>query len=297
MAGLVFELQKDSLDSEIKVSNLLRKAFTVSKKLGIIEIEAWLNKELSGYKSEDAIPTYRIVRGQVKAWNPYNGWIPLICNDTDMVEKLSVRAISESIGELDSLIVESDSGTIHVPFPPNVENFLMRSATLQLQPSLIIGKTQIIGILDAVRNNILNWSLELEQKGVLGEDMSFSNEEKKIAHQTSYQVTNNIGSMHNSQLQQDSAGSTQTLKISESSGDLKKFVEELKNSVESLKLQQDQTQELQEAIATLEIQTNSSKPKNVIINESLHTVRNILEGTTGSIIASGLIHQLGLFLH
>jgi hypothetical protein len=31
--------------------------------------------------------------------------------------------------------------------------------------------------------------------------MLFSNEEKKIAHQTTYQVTNNIGSMRNSQLQ------------------------------------------------------------------------------------------------
>jgi hypothetical protein len=32
------------------------------------------------------------------------------------------------------------------------------------------------------------------------------------------------------------------------------------------------------------------------IKESLHTVRNILEGTAGSIVASGLINQLGLFL-
>jgi len=102
--------------------------------------------------------------------------------------------------------------------------------------------------------------------------------------------------MHNSQLQQDSAGATQSLNITTNSGDLKKFVEELKNSIESLKLEQEQTQELKEAIATLEIQTNSIKPKQPIIRESLHTVRNVLEGTTGSIVASGLIYQLGLFL-
>jgi flagellar hook-basal body complex protein FliE len=183
-----------------------------------------------------------------------------------------------------------------MPFSQDIENYLMQSISVPLQPSLITDKTEIIGILETVRNNILNWSLELEQKGILGEGMSFSNEEKKIAHQTNYQITNNIGSMHNSQLQQDSAGSTQSLNVAESAGDLKKFVQELKNAIDSLKLQQEHSQELQEAIATLEIQINSSKPKNVIINESLHTVRNILEGTAGSIVASGLIHQLGLFL-
>jgi len=102
--------------------------------------------------------------------------------------------------------------------------------------------------------------------------------------------------MHNSQLQQDSSGATQSLNIATGSDDLRKFVEKLKNSIESLKLQQEQTQELKETITILEIQANSPKPKNVIIDESLRTVRNILEGTTGSIVASGLIYQLGLFL-
>lgn len=299
MAGLVFELQKDSMDSGTKVSNLLRKALVVSKKLGVIEIEAWLNNELSGYKSGDTVPPYRIIHGQVKAWNPYNGcWIPMICSDSSLVENLSKRAISLSIGELDALLEESDvgTGTLHLPFSPDIENFLIRHASLELQPTLVIGKTQLVGILNAIRNNILNWSLELEQKGILGEGMSFSNEEKKIAHQTSYNITNNIGSMQNSQLQQDSSGATQTLNVTTESGDLKALVEELKNAIENLPLLQEQTQELHEAIATLEIQAKSSNPKQVIIGESLRTARNILEGTTGSIIAPGIIYKLGMFL-
>lgn len=299
MTGLVFELQKDALDSETNVSNLLRKALVVSKKLGIIEIETWINSELSGYKSGDTLPSYRRIQGEVKAWNPYNGlWIPMIFHETEWAENLSLRTICESVEELDSILTESStgSGTLHCRFPPNVERTLMQLASVDLQPTLVIGRVQFVGILNAVRNNILNWSLELEQKGILGEGMSFSNEEKKLAHQISYNITNNIGSMQNSQLQQDSSGAMQTLNATTELGDLKALVEELKAIIEKEQVPQEQTQELQEAVETLEIQANSANPKQVIIGESLRTVRNILEGTTGSIIASGIIYKLGLFL-
>lgn len=294
MTGLVLELQRDALNSEIKVSNLLRKAIVISKKLVIIEIEEWLNKELEGYLITDKIPKYRIVHGEVKVFNPYNGWQPVYFEDSDEAEEYSKREISQKIGELEFLS-ESDSGRLEIPFPQDIANRLMASIGLPLKPTLITGKTGIIGILEAVRKKILNWSLELERQGILGAGMSFSPEEKKLAHQTN--ITNNIGSMHNSQIQQDSAGATQSLAITETdTTELKKFVEELKNAMAGFQLAQEQSQDLKEAIATLEIQVNSAKPKNVIIHESLHTVRNIIEGMTGSVIASGLICQLGLFL-
>jgi hypothetical protein len=294
MTGLVLELQRDALNSEIKVSNLLRKAIVISKKLVIIEIEEWLNKELEGYLITDKIPKYRIVHGEVKVFNPYNGWQPVYFEDSDEAEEYSKREISQKIGELEFLS-ESDSGRLEIPFPQDIANRLMASIGLPLKPTLITGKTGIIGILEAVRKKILNWSLELERQGILGAGMSFSPEEKKLAHQTN--ITNNIGSMHNSQIQQDSAGATQSLAITETdTTELKKFVEELKNVMAGFQLAEEQSQELKEAIAMLEIQVNSAKPKNVIINESLHTVRNIIEGMTGSVIASGLIYQLGLFL-
>jgi hypothetical protein len=147
-----------------------------------------------------------------------------------------------------------------------------------------------------VKNKIFEWALELEQQSILGEGMSFSNEEKTKAHQTTYQITNNIGSMHNSQLQQDSAHATQSLNITETNqADLKKFVEELKSSLDSLQLAQEQKQELNEHIAILESQSKSTKPNSVIIKESGRTVRNLIEGAMGSTISSGLVAYFHLF--
>jgi len=67
--SLVLELQKDALDKNTRVSDLLRKAFVVSKKLSIIKIEKWLENELNGYPLNSNIPDYRTVHGQIKVWN------------------------------------------------------------------------------------------------------------------------------------------------------------------------------------------------------------------------------------
>jgi hypothetical protein len=294
MTGLVLELQRDALNRKVKVSDLLSKALVISKKLGIIEIEEWLNKELEGYLTTDKIPKYRTVHGEVKIFNPYRGWQPVHFEDSDEAEEYSKREISQKIGELEFLS-DGDSSRLQIPFSQHIANRLMASIGFPLKPTLVTDKTGVIGILEAVRKKVLDWSLELEQQGILGAGMSFSPEEKKLAHQIN--ITNNIGNMQNSQLQQDSAGATQSLTVTETNtSELKNFIEELKNAMNSLQLAQEQSQELNEAIAMLEIQVNSAKPNKVIIRESGRTVRNILEGMTGSIIASGLINQLGLFL-
>lgn len=297
MTGLVLELQRDAYNQEIRVSTLLRKALAISKKLGIVEIENWLNKELNGYLTQDEIPKYRIIYGDVKAWNSYrNSWIPTCLPNAEIEELVSKREIDLPIGELESLI-ENEAHELRVSLPSYVEKILVEIFDKQMQFYLIVGKTKFISILEIVRTNILNWTLELEQQGILGEGMSFSAEEKAKAQHITNHITNNIGSMHNSQLQQDSAHATQALNVTETNqADLKAFVEELKKSVDSLQLAQEQIQVLKEAIAMLEIQANSTKPNNLIIKESGRTVRNILEGMTGSIVASGLIYQLGLFL-
>jgi hypothetical protein len=53
--------------------------------------------------------------------------------------------------------------------------------------------TAAIGILEAVRNRLLDWSIELVQKGILGENMSFKEEEKEIAKNQTFNIENMTG--------------------------------------------------------------------------------------------------------
>lgn len=294
MTGLVLELQRDSLNKDIDISDLLRKALVVSKKLGIAEIETWIRNELDGYytSSEETVPEYRNIRGEVKVHNPYHGWQSLNVGSTELENILSTRKINQPVGELDSLVNDHKESSLQVPFNQSTKNELLKMMNVQLEPTLIVPQTEIVGILEAIRNEVLNWSLDLESREILGSGMSFSKEEKQVASQTTYQVTNNIQNMHNSQLQQDSAGANQSLNVIEHPTDLRMFIDEYKKLNLQLDISDDQRKELDTDVSMIELQLDSPKPKPTIISESVKSIRNILEGISGSVLATGLLALL-----
>ena len=293
MLGLVLELQRDALDKSINVSDLLRKAVVVSKKLGINEMEEWINRELAGYPDDESeIPLYREITGRVMAYNPYHGWQPLHFANPKLGDHLSKRKISQAVGQLDAIVNSDNSRELQVPFGNHIKNQLIDSMNIPLEVTLLVGHSELHKILEGVRNEILNWTLDLETRGIVGDGMRFSREEKQTASQITYQITNNIGSMQNSQLQQDSSNATQSLNVTQNSVDLADFIKELKKSIPDLNLGLEDLDELKAEVSTIEHQRSSPKPKNLIISESLKSIRNILEGATGNMIATELLKQL-----
>ena len=83
MSSIVLELQQDLLDKNCDILQVLRKAHLIASKLKLAEFDMWIHSELNGYKTknQDDVPDYRQIHGQVKAWNPYHGWIPVILQD------------------------------------------------------------------------------------------------------------------------------------------------------------------------------------------------------------------------
>jgi hypothetical protein len=78
MPGVVLDLQRDALDPKYPLTDLLRKALVVARKLKIVEFESWIDNELNGYRGpEESVPNYRLLHGQVKCHNPYHGWQPM----------------------------------------------------------------------------------------------------------------------------------------------------------------------------------------------------------------------------
>ena len=77
MSGIVLELQREALSKDANIESLLRKAYVIAKKLKLKEFEDWIQLEQNGYGSRE-VPEYRYVQGQIKARNPYYGWIPVV---------------------------------------------------------------------------------------------------------------------------------------------------------------------------------------------------------------------------
>lgn len=213
MSSLVEELQRDALDSKVSVSDLLRKSLVIATKLNLREFKVWVEQELNGYTDTRQVPDYRRLIGRIVAFNPARGYIPAIIPDAALAELLSIRHETSSVSVLESLAV--CQGTMLVcDYSPDILARLMETQRYPLIPQVQIAKTSLLGILDAVRNAILTWSLKLEADGIVGEGMSFSPKEKTIASEKTADlqpVVNyiTIGHMENSSIQQGTRQSRQ----------------------------------------------------------------------------------------
>lgn len=294
MSSVVIELQRDTLNKKVLTSDLLRKALVVSKKLKIKEFESWVANELNGYKKIEDIPNYRHIKGDVKAWNPYHGWQPVYFQDHKKADFFSIGRCGQAIAEIESLIDgKSDTPSLQMPFPAELNQHLRQAINFDTPITLIVSFTNLIRIIDAVRTIILNWSLKLEENGILGEGLSFTANEKKAAEKTSYNIINFYAPVQGQQIQQDSVNATQISSLYQFDSDMvKKILDGVKNHIKDLNVGSETEQELKAEIKTVEVQINSPKPKHGIIKESLMSIKTILEGAGGS-VAAQLLLQLG----
>lgn len=284
MASLILELQADCLDSKVPVSFLLRKALVVSKKLAVPDIEVWIEHELNGYVDE--VPAYRRVKGQVKARNPFQGWIPVVFGDEQEAELLSYQNMGQPIAELEDLTKGGESQTLSIYYGNYIQNALSVANDTDCRFALQVTTSKVKAAIDAVRTRVLEWALRLEKQGIVGEGMTFSKEEKAAAAAVSYVTNNIIGEMHHSQLQQHAQHSSQTLSAGFDVDALQALVKDLQEAATKLNLSPEQAQELAAELATLHSQSGSPKPKAGIIRESLASVRTIFEGAAGNMAAS-----------
>ncbi|QEQ90284.1 hypothetical protein F1602_24505 [Pseudomonas putida] len=206
MNSLVLDLQRDALDRGIHITDLLRKALLVSRKLKIKDIEAWINNELNGY-TENLIPDYRVVYGELKAFNPYRGWMPVMV-DKHWDKMIRQQNIFLSVSQIESLADNSEEGNFVIKYPPTQANIIMKLIGEQFEPALYVPTHHLIRIIDTTKTKIMEFALDLEEKGILGDGIVFSRDEQIRAQTINYN-TINIHHMENSQIQQDADGAIQ----------------------------------------------------------------------------------------
>lgn len=212
MGKIVLDLQLEALSKDSDVLNLLRKAYVVARKLKLDEFEEWVNSELNGYKDGNKIPEYRKVKGEVKGWNPYHGWIPMIMKDTEIENMISEHLVSDSIPNLKNVYDSANGSNATLQFNAGMNNLLSKLSDFNTKYALMISENQIYNIMERVRNIVLDWSITLEENDILGEGLQFTKREKDIAVSSSTinNYTNNFyGDVRETQIQQDTSESTQ----------------------------------------------------------------------------------------
>jgi hypothetical protein len=298
MAGLVHELEKAALDDATPVSSLLRKALVVANKIGVADFETWARRELEGYGADETLPEYRTVHGAPKVFNPYHGaYQDLQCESAAFAKKISTMHLPMPIHNLEDH-GSNPGGTWILSYAPESEHSLMKAMRgVRMKPSLHLSDSVIRTILDRVRTIVLQWALTLQRQGVIGEGMTFSENERSKA--SSIHIGTFIqGGAGSQQVQVNSPGASQQQGLSaDQVEDLTKLVQLVATALDGNSTQMDELDELRAEIATIKAQANSPKPKRGVLRESLSSVRAILEGAAGEVLAAHLPTVMPVLVH
>lgn len=291
--SIVRQLQAEALNPEISISDLLRKAKVVSVKLDLKDFLEWINNELNGYmgKNSDELPSYRIVSGEIKAWNPYHGWLPVHFEDPKTARSLSRRAVAQPIAEIEDIVKEKTGSHLFINYSPETKHEIMKAINFEADVSCRVSRNVIVGILEAVRNLILDWSLRLEQEGILGENLTFSKEEleRALEARTIYNISNiekftgNIG---------DISGNAKVMineVHAESKEELQNLLKQMKRYIPQIDLEDAHRKDLEDKLIELDTEIKTGKPNTSKTKKILSSIRNILEGAAGNVIAQGII--------
>jgi AbiTii len=278
MPALVPELVNMASDPAVSISDLLRRALVAARRLDVPDLVGWLTSELNGYTGE--VPEYRKIRGHLEAMNPYHVPVPLQMagKGADWLTLLPERG---SIPELEPL--SKGTGTLHRHFPTALEQEIMKAMNVPMRPHLMFTTIQIRGIVERVRSRILEWALDLEGRGVLGEGMTFTQQEKQTVQEQHY----HFGNVSGSQIQISSNGSTQTQANTTTGTDLEALrglIEAMGTAIDRNAVQGDAADELRAELATLKAQAASPKPKWEIIRTTARTIKAVAEGAAGNIL-------------
>jgi hypothetical protein len=296
MPSLVEELQRDSLNPKVSVTELLRKAKVIAVKLGLDDFSAWIDKELAGYTDQDDIPAYRTISGEPKAFNPFQGWQPIIFQSSEHHGLFSKRPIAQPLAELEDL---SKSGTqFQVPYSPEMQQHIMEAIGHPLNVSMMVQRAAIIGILEAARNAILGWSLKLEQSGIVGEGMSFSQKDRQKAHDPStvYKINRieNFTGMIGGALDHSTVAASATIGADLSG--VRQLISDIRKYESELKLGQAEATKLEDALKELEIETAKDRPGETRVRGLLVALKSVIEKAAAGLLTQGILFEIGKHL-
>jgi len=181
--SIVLEMQRMATEKKEDISDLLRKALLVATKLKLNDFRDWVDKELNGYR-KGPVPEYRELKATVRLKNPYHGLIPVVFPNKEIANVVCNIYVRDPIGNLVSILENQtkDKSDPIYPLTPEQEHFLISHQDgMGLPPIRTVSASALYTIIDIVRTQILEWSLKLEEKGILGKGMTFSNDEREIA--------------------------------------------------------------------------------------------------------------------
>lgn len=191
--SLIGEILEGAITNTTSLAELLRMVKVAAHRLNLPAIEDWVSKELDGYEDGIDVPDYRRISGQVVVKHAMHGWHS-IGGDPEIIAMLQERNLGGSIATLEAMLLEAKSsgntGTFTMFLSPDsVPKILGDKSFAYVAMGTRFSVAAISAVLDRVRGKILDWAIEMEKQGVVGQGMSFSAKEKEDAARATTNIT------------------------------------------------------------------------------------------------------------
>ena len=295
MSKLVIELQKACVNPTLSYADLFQKAYFIARKLEQKEMIDFLRKEIDGYKKERKVPDFRYIDVIFKAMNPMRGWIPVAIPSNSPLNRYLHYPIFQSICEMESFLHSSEEIMV-MSIPAELQElFISQSISkIPFEISAHFSKSQFKSILETGKRMISDWALDLEQKGVLGEDFEFSSKEKEIAKNMT--IINNYGNINGSNVVGSAINSTLNangVKEFDYEG-AKKLLESIKELIKAPSVDENDRNLLNTQIGKIDQKINQKDSKS--IGTLLNSLGVWAQSITCSVIGSDIYNKIDTFL-
>lgn len=213
MADIIAQIQKMAIDSHVPLSDLLRRCLVLSYKIHLDDFSKWARFELDGYPVDEEIPQYR-TEGAIYLATYTNGFytyknqpLPLIRLPEYLRKRLLVFKLLSPIKAVEDLAEKTnkESEGLYLQVDPDIVSLVDQeikiTETYKVENIVqCVSESFIVGVLESVRNKVLDFILRIQEMGVRmeGDTVKGSNEvEERIKqefHLTVYGDRNNFAS-------------------------------------------------------------------------------------------------------
>jgi hypothetical protein len=292
VTSIIEQIQRDALDRDVRVSDLLRRVKFAATKLGMGAVEDWVENELSGYKTAESVPDYRIIHGRPMSRNPYRGWEAI----GGSVEGIAVRHVAQSITSVEELTNAPKGATVHFPYLDSLLKKLNdANGTEGWLAALEVDKSTLVPILDRVRTLVLDWALKLEQAGVLGTEYNFDAAEKAKAQGAA--TTINIGTISSFAGNLGTGNVAGNISLHEINFTLvRDLATQLNSRVDELTKAGADGATLKARLDSLDSELQKPQPTTSVVRGLLVDLRNAVAGAAGNLMATGAIALINQIL-
>jgi hypothetical protein len=176
MSALLTQIQDAAIDSKEPIANVLRKLAVLASRLENEELGAWAFRELNGYGPDYALPDYRIIAAHASVnlagafGSGYkNVIVPALLLPEQLREYAERVHLPQPIATLEELATKdrTEPGELTFPWPGNLTALMQKED--KFNGHVIVSAWQststaaMTGIVDTVRNRVLEFSLKLQK--------------------------------------------------------------------------------------------------------------------------------------